>query len=149
MSVERTRWRRALTSGRALASDRFYRAGAFQLLIVNFHIEIQEPLHSYFVGNQIARKLEWSHSILPHSSTKHTRQTRFSRHCSQHSVKPTAQTLAEPAGDLLSKSESNRSKQGTDPTACCQRPGNTVPRLLLNCTQEFGTGDYHHSKPHA
>jgi hypothetical protein len=30
----------------------FYGAGAFQLLTVNFHIEIQEPLHSYFVGNQ-------------------------------------------------------------------------------------------------
>jgi hypothetical protein len=44
----------------------------FQLLIVNFHTEIQEPLHSYFVENQTSRKLEWSHCILPHSSTKHT-----------------------------------------------------------------------------
>jgi hypothetical protein len=51
MSIEERRGRRALTFRRALASDRFYGAGAFQLLIVNFHIEIQEPLHSYFVGN--------------------------------------------------------------------------------------------------
>jgi hypothetical protein len=65
MDVEGRRGRRALTFGRALASDRFYGARAFQLLIVNFHMKIQEPLHSYFVGN-----LEWSHSILPHSSTK-------------------------------------------------------------------------------
>jgi hypothetical protein len=51
MSVEGRRARRALTSERALASGRFCGAGAFQLLIVNFHMEIQEPLHSYFVGN--------------------------------------------------------------------------------------------------
>ena len=58
MGVEERRGRRALTFERALAFDRFYGTGAFQLLIVNFHMEIQEPLHSYFVGNQIARKLE-------------------------------------------------------------------------------------------
>jgi hypothetical protein len=58
---------RALTSERAFASGRFCGAGAFQLLIVNFHMEIQEPLHSYFFENQTFRKLEWSHSILPHS----------------------------------------------------------------------------------
>lgn len=101
------------------------------------------------------------------------RQTRISRHCSQHSVKPTTQTLAEPAGDLPWKSESNRSKRGTEPTAvvsphitpflsCYQDvlkvsvqettqllslcPRNTIPRLLLKCTQEFGTGDCHHSQ---
>jgi hypothetical protein len=72
MGVEGRRGRRALTFGRALASDRFYGARAFQLLIVNFHMEIQEPLHCNFVGNQTSRELEWSHSILPHSSTKHT-----------------------------------------------------------------------------
>jgi hypothetical protein len=72
MGVEGRRGRRALTSGRALASDRFYGAGAFQLLIVNFHMEIQEPLRSYFVGNQTSTKLEWNHSILPHSSIKRT-----------------------------------------------------------------------------
>jgi hypothetical protein len=72
MGVEGRRGRRALTFGRALTSDRFYGAGAFQLLIVTFYMEIQEPLHSYFVENQTSRKLEWSHSILPHSSTKHT-----------------------------------------------------------------------------
>jgi hypothetical protein len=38
-------------SERALASGCFYEARAFQLFIVNFYIEIQKPLHSYFVGN--------------------------------------------------------------------------------------------------
>jgi hypothetical protein len=52
------RGQRALTSGRALASIRFYGAGVFQLLMVNFHMEIQESFHSYFVGNQTSRKLE-------------------------------------------------------------------------------------------
>jgi hypothetical protein len=56
---------RALTFRRALASDRFYGAGALQLFTVNFHMEIQESLHSYFVGNQTSRKFKWSHSILP------------------------------------------------------------------------------------
>jgi hypothetical protein len=70
VSVEGRRGGRALTSERALASDHFCGAGALQLLIVNFYMEIQEPLHSYFVGNQKYRKLEWSHSILPRSSTK-------------------------------------------------------------------------------
>jgi hypothetical protein len=58
VSVEERRGGRALTSGRTLASGHFYGAGAFQLLIVNFHMEIQEPLYSYFVGNQTSRKLE-------------------------------------------------------------------------------------------
>jgi hypothetical protein len=58
MSVEGRRGGRALTSGRALASGYFCGAGAFQLLIANFHIEIQKSLHSYFVGNQTFRKLE-------------------------------------------------------------------------------------------
>jgi hypothetical protein len=62
---------------RALTSGRFYGARAFQLLIinlliVNFHMKIQEPLHSYFVGNQTSRKLEWNHSILHRFSNKHT-----------------------------------------------------------------------------
>jgi len=39
------------------------------------------------------------------------------RQCSEHSAKPTTQTLTESAADPSSKSESNRSKQGTDPTA--------------------------------
>jgi hypothetical protein len=43
MSVE---GRRALTFGSALAFNCFYEAGAFQLIIVNFHMEIQESLHS-------------------------------------------------------------------------------------------------------
>jgi hypothetical protein len=51
------RGRRVLTFGKALASDRFYGAGAFQLLIVNFHMEIQEPLHSYFIRNQTSKKI--------------------------------------------------------------------------------------------
>jgi hypothetical protein len=72
MSVEGRRGGRALTSERPLASGHFCIAGALQLLIVNFHMEIQEPLHSYFVRNQTSIKLEWSHSILPHSSTKYT-----------------------------------------------------------------------------
>jgi hypothetical protein len=38
MSVEGSRGGRALMSGRALASGRFCGAGAFQLLIVNFHM---------------------------------------------------------------------------------------------------------------
>jgi hypothetical protein len=50
----------------------FYRPGVFQLSMVSFYIEILEPLHSYFVENQTSRKLEWSHSILLHSPTKHT-----------------------------------------------------------------------------
>jgi hypothetical protein len=49
MSIERRE--RALTSGRALASGRFCGANAFQLLIVNFYIEVQKPLHSYFIEN--------------------------------------------------------------------------------------------------
>jgi hypothetical protein len=38
MSVEGRRGKRALTFGRALASDLFYGAGTFQLIIVNFHM---------------------------------------------------------------------------------------------------------------
>jgi hypothetical protein len=45
----------ALASGRALVSDRFCGARAFQLFMVNFHMEIQEPLRSYFVGNQTSK----------------------------------------------------------------------------------------------
>jgi hypothetical protein len=36
----------------------FFGARAFQLLIVNFHMEIHKSLHSYFVENQTSRKLE-------------------------------------------------------------------------------------------
>jgi hypothetical protein len=50
MSVEERK------EGRTLTSDRF--CAAFQLLIINFHMEFQKPLHSYFVGNQTSRILE-------------------------------------------------------------------------------------------
>jgi hypothetical protein len=50
MSVEGRRGERALTFGRTLASGRFFGAGAFQLLIVNFHKEIQEPLPDNWNG---------------------------------------------------------------------------------------------------
>jgi hypothetical protein len=45
-------------SGERSHSIVFYGAGALQLLIVNFHMKIQEPFHSYFIGNQTSRKLE-------------------------------------------------------------------------------------------
>jgi hypothetical protein len=54
-----------VTSGRVLTSGHFCGAEVFQLLIVNFDMEIQELLYSYFVGNQTSRKLKWAHSILP------------------------------------------------------------------------------------
>jgi hypothetical protein len=72
MSVEGRRGGRALTSGRALAFDRFCGARAFQLLIANFYMKIREPLYSYFVGNQTSKKLKRNHSILARSLIKHT-----------------------------------------------------------------------------
>jgi hypothetical protein len=39
----------ALAFGRALVSCCFLGARAFQLFIVNFYMEIQKPLRSYFI----------------------------------------------------------------------------------------------------
>jgi hypothetical protein len=44
-------------SGERSHSIVFYGAGALQLLIVNFHMKIQEPFHSYFIGKPNVQKI--------------------------------------------------------------------------------------------